>query len=65
MPYDDNEKLKDQVGMIVGLLNSDDDRILKPGKSSIDTVGKKSIANSQGCTRRHANERVRRSGENG
>jgi uncharacterized protein YlaN (UPF0358 family) len=41
MPYDDNEKLMDQVGMLVGLLNSDDDRILKLAKVQLIQLEKK------------------------
>lgn len=40
MPYDDSEKLKDQVGMLVGLFNSDDDRILKLAKVQLIQLGK-------------------------
>lgn len=43
MPYDDNEKLMDQVGMLVGLLNSDDDRILKLAKVQLIQLEKKTL----------------------
>ena len=40
MPYDDNEKLKDQVGVLVGLLNSSNDAIVKLAKAQLIQLGK-------------------------
>ena len=43
MPYDDSEKLKDQVGMLVGLLNADNDEIIKLAKVQLIQLGKKAL----------------------
>jgi hypothetical protein len=43
MPYDDNEKLKDQVGMLVGLFNADNDEIIKLAKVQLIQLGKKAL----------------------
>lgn len=40
MPYDDREKLKDQVGMLVGLFNSVDDGKVKLTKVQLIQLGK-------------------------
>ena len=43
MPYDDHEKLKDQVGMLVGLFNSDDDGKVKLAKVQLIQLGKNTV----------------------
>ena len=40
MQYDDFEKLKDQVGMLVGLFNSNDDSVVKLAKVQLIQLGK-------------------------
>ena len=43
MSYDDSEKLKDEVGILVGLLNSLDDSIVKLAKIQLIQLGKNAV----------------------